>query len=127
MHFYILDLEVLYLFALDRISYALYIAVYLDIVLLDFLKVSFRVCHLRSYEDHPVMVAKGTLIVYCYFLMNRFKHSYQFCGISCFCCYWLLGRLLISIYLNLDYMLVLSSLLWIPFYDYGSTHHRHTA
>lgn len=127
MHFYILDLEVLYLFALDRISYALYIAVYLDIVLLDFLKVSFRVCHLRSYEDHPVMVAKGTLIVYCYFLMNRFKHSYQFCSISCFCCYWLLGRLLISIYLNLDYMLVLSSLLWSPFYDYGSTHHRHTA
>ena len=67
MHFYILDLEVLYLFALDRISYALCIAVYLDIVLLDFLKVSFRVCHLRSYEDHPVMVAKGTLIVYCFF------------------------------------------------------------
>ena len=67
MRFYILDLEVHYLFALDRISYALYIAVYLDIVLLDFSKVSFRVCHLRTYEDHPVMVAKGTLIIRCYF------------------------------------------------------------
>lgn len=58
----------------------------------------------------------------------RFKHSYQFRSISCFCCSWFLGILWIHFFNhNLDYVLVLSSLLWSLFHDNDSVHDWHNA
>ena len=62
----ILDLEVFHFFVFDWISHALCIVIHLDIVLFDCILMSIRVCHLRTYEDHPVMVAKGMLRIYCF-------------------------------------------------------------
>ena len=116
----ILDLEVFHFFVFDRISHALCIGIHLDIVLLDCILMSIRVCHLRTYEDHPVMVAKGMFHVHCFHadlsIPINFAVSVVFAALG----FWVFCEFFF--YHNLDYVLVLSSLLWSLFHDNDSTH-----